>query len=120
MYHHDDHFQAPFEYHPERFLGDPRFDHDHKEALQPFHLGPRNCIGRKYVNTLIRLFTCNIGSKKYFSLAYAEMRLILARIIFNFDMRIAEESRGWINQKVWNLWAKGQLLVYLRPVPAQT
>ena len=49
------------------------------------------------------------------SLAYAEMRLILARVIFNFDMRIADESRRWSDQKVWNLWKKGPLMVYLTP-----
>ena len=50
------------------------------------------------------------------SLAYAEMRLILARVVFNFDMKIAEESRNWIDQKVWNLWKKGSLMAYLTPV----
>lgn len=50
------------------------------------------------------------------SLAYAEMRLILARVVFNFDMRIADESRNWIDQRVYNLWKKGPLSVYLTPV----
>ena len=50
------------------------------------------------------------------SLAYSEMRLILARIVFSFDMKIADESRNWIEQKVWNFWNKGPLLVYLTPV----
>jgi hypothetical protein len=49
------------------------------------------------------------------SLAYAEMRLILARVVFNFDIMIADESKNWIDQKVWNLWKKGQLLAYLTP-----
>ena len=44
------------------------------------------------------------------------MRLILARVIFNFDMKIADESRNWIDQKVFNLWNKGKLFVYLTPV----
>lgn len=29
------------------------------------------------------------------SLAYTEMRFILARMIWNFDFQIAEESRNW-------------------------
>ena len=33
------------------------------------------------------------------SLAYSEMRLILARVIFNFDLKIAEDSYNWINQR---------------------
>lgn len=44
-------FNLPNEFHPERWLGDKRFDRDNKAALQPFHLGPRNCLGKKYVQT---------------------------------------------------------------------
>lgn len=47
------------------------------------------------------------------SLAYSEMRLILARVIFNFDLKMAYESRDWIEQKVFNLWDKGPLYAYL-------
>ena len=32
---------------PERFLGDERYANDVRDVLQPFHIGPRNCIGRK-------------------------------------------------------------------------
>ena len=37
----------PFSYRPERFLGDPEFSDDKLDALQPFAVGPRNCLGRK-------------------------------------------------------------------------
>lgn len=51
------------------------------------------------------------------SLAYAEMRIILARVIFNFDLKIAEESKGWMeSQKIYLLWQKGPLNVHLTPV----
>ncbi|KAK8076680.1 hypothetical protein PG994_003952 [Apiospora phragmitis] len=87
----------PMGFHPERFLGDPRFAGDVLDAMQPFSLGPRNCIGK--------------------NLAYAEMRLILAKIVYNFDMRIADESRGWLTgQKAFALWDKPPLQVYLTPV----
>ena len=50
------------------------------------------------------------------SLAYAEMRLILARVIFNFDMRLSDDSLGWVEkQKVYTIWEKGPLNVYLTP-----
>ncbi|EMR70067.1 putative cytochrome p450 monooxygenase protein [Eutypa lata UCREL1] len=63
----------------------------------PFHLGARNCLGR--------------------NLAYVEMRLILARVLWNFDMTIADESKDWVSkQKIFNLWEKGPLLAYLTPV----
>lgn len=46
-YHNPEHFYLPESYIPERFLGDPRFDNDHKDILQPFSFGPRNCLGKK-------------------------------------------------------------------------
>lgn len=43
------------------------------------------------------------------------MRLILARIVYNFDLTIAEKSRHWISgQKHYNLWDKPSLYVQLR------
>jgi hypothetical protein len=114
LYHNEAHFKDPFSYHPERFLGDPRFDTDNLDAFQPFHIGPRNCVGRKCVP--LGLILDSRHSLITRSLAYAEMRLILARVIFNYDMIIADESRTWIDQKVWNLWKKGPLFAYLTPV----
>ncbi|KAK6062962.1 cytochrome P450 [Seiridium cupressi] len=87
----------PYGFHPERFLGDPKFEKDNLDAMQPFSTGPRNCIGK--------------------NLAYAEMRLILARIIFSFDLRLADDSRGWLDtQGAYTLWEKPNLNVYLTPV----
>ncbi|KAJ5765510.1 cytochrome P450 monooxygenase [Penicillium odoratum] len=99
LYHNEKHFTDPNSYHPERFLGDPRYENDNFEILQPFHVGPRNCLGR--------------------NLAYAEMRMILARVVFNFDMKIAEESNGWMEkQKIYLFWQKDPLNVHLTPVDA--
>ncbi|KAJ5237155.1 hypothetical protein N7489_007246 [Penicillium chrysogenum] len=96
LYRREEYFRDPDTYHPERFLGDPSFADDRREVLQPFHTGPRNCLGR--------------------NLAYSEMRLILALIIFNFDMEIADEARGWINQRNFLMWEKGPLKVHLTRV----
>lgn len=41
------HFYLPDEFIPERWLDDPRFANDDKEAMQPFAVGPRNCLGKK-------------------------------------------------------------------------
>jgi len=81
---------------PERFLGDPKFDSDKRHALQPFSVGPRNCVGR--------------------NLAYAEMRLILARIIWNFDLKLADDNHNWTDQHIYTFWEKGPLNVVLTPV----
>lgn len=50
------------------------------------------------------------------SLAYAEMRTILARLLFNFDMELADPELDWFDQKVFFLWTKLPLNVYLTPV----
>jgi hypothetical protein len=44
------------------------------------------------------------------------MRLILAHIIFNFDMELVDERDEWMNQDIYLLWKKKPLNVYLRPV----
>lgn len=52
-----------------------------------------------------------------FSLAYAEMRLILARLIYNFDLKLADDSAGWMErQNIFFLWNKPPLHVFLTPV----
>ncbi|KAI0836314.1 cytochrome P450 [Hypoxylon sp. FL0890] len=92
-------FSKPEEFHPERFLGDKEFATDDLSAMQPFSVGPRNCIGR--------------------NLAYAEMRLILARILYKFDIELAPGSEDWMkNQKFYSLWDKPALPMYLKPVGA--
>ncbi|KAF6839218.1 cytochrome p450 [Colletotrichum plurivorum] len=97
IHHNEAYFRDPFSFRPERFLADPDFASDNREAFQPFHLGPRNCLGR--------------------NLAYVEMRLILARLRWSFDLELAEESRDWVaRQKIFILWDKGPLKVRLTPV----
>ncbi len=46
------------------------------------------------------------------------MRLILAKVCFNFDLELDEKRSGkWIEgQKIFGLWEKGPLWVKLREV----
>ena len=45
------------------------------------------------------------------------MRLILAKVLWNFDLELAPGSDGWVErQKVYGLWEKGPLMVKVRPV----
>lgn len=54
------------------------------------------------------------ADKRLCSLAYIETRLILARVLWNFDLRLADERRDWMErQKVYTLWQKAALNVYL-------
>lgn len=47
MYTSSSNFRDPFSFAPERWLGDPRYESDNRHALQPFHVGPRDCLGKK-------------------------------------------------------------------------
>jgi len=44
------------------------------------------------------------------------MRLIMARIIYNFDMQLVDESVDWLDHKSNILHIKPSLPVYLTPV----
>ncbi|KAF2221009.1 cytochrome P450 monooxygenase [Elsinoe ampelina] len=82
---------------PERWLGDAKYADDKRGAFSPFSFGPRNCLGK--------------------NLAYAEMRVILAKMVFNFDMVLEEESKNWLDgMEVRTLWVKAPLKVGLTAV----
>ncbi|KAM0263717.1 hypothetical protein ACHAQJ_001031 [Trichoderma viride] len=100
LYHNPNFWKQPDDFIPERWLGDPEFENDKREAFQPFSAGPRNCIGK--------------------NLAYSEMRLILARVIMEYDIKLAEGTKGWdTRSKVYSLWEKGSVNAYLIPRKAE-
>ncbi|KAG0154582.1 hypothetical protein PDIDSM_150 [Penicillium digitatum] len=84
-YHNAKNFRQPNQFIPERWISD-EFATDNKAAFQPFSFGPRNCIGK--------------------NLAYHEMRLILAKVLYNFDFSLLPESVGWEKQKTFFLWRR--------------
>lgn len=102
MYHDSTMFADPHRFDPERFVqsgkgSGSKYADDRLDCVNPFLVGPRNCIGQ--------------------TLAYAEMRLVLARLIWEFDIAICEESKGWLeDQRNYVLWDKPVLNVHLRPV----
>ena len=101
MYHDAALFTEPYQFNPDRYLrieegGHEKFSNDRLDVVNPFLLGPRNCLGQ--------------------NLAYAEMRLIIARLIWEFDMSICDDSRGWLkDQSNYFLWDKPALNIRLHP-----
>ncbi|KAK0614378.1 toxin biosynthesis cytochrome P450 monooxygenase [Immersiella caudata] len=92
----DVNFRDAEEFVPERWLGEEdKYASDKREVVQPFSVGARNCLGQ--------------------SLAWHEMRLILAKVVWNFDMELVEGSERWDEQKCFVLWSKGPLLVKMVP-----
>ncbi|KAK5991453.1 Cytochrome P450 monooxygenase dtxS2 [Cladobotryum mycophilum] len=97
-YHSENNFHDAKNFRPERWLpevhSDPSspFYNDNRNCLKPFSYGPRNCIGR--------------------NLAYHEMRLILSKVLWNFDLALKPGFENWVvGQKTYQLWAKPSLLV---------
>ncbi|KAK8018796.1 hypothetical protein PG991_007986 [Apiospora marii] len=77
------HFHEPNAFRPERWMGeDEKYAQDHLNASLPFGTGPRVCIGR--------------------NLAYMEMRLITANLLWHFDIALDREGYEKENA-VWGL-----------------
>lgn len=78
---------------PERWIG--KNDEDVLEASKPFSIGPRGCIGK--------------------NLAYMEMRMILAKLVWRFDLELVNEREeagkwGWLEDaRVIGMWVKPDL-----------
>ncbi|KAK7193795.1 Versicolorin B desaturase 4 [Paraphaeosphaeria sporulosa] len=50
------------------------------------------------------------------TLALVETRLIMARLLFEFDVTLMPESGGWSDQRSYAVWEKPPLMAKLRPV----
>ena len=111
-------FKNPDSFEPERWLPNTGYDDDQKEAMQPFSVGPRNCLGKKYAHShkTIPFVRIEANTKPPRSLAYHEMRAILATVLWHFDFELCPESEDWSNQKVYTVWEKKDLFVKLKPI----
>ncbi|KAH8706093.1 cytochrome P450 3A17 [Phaeosphaeriaceae sp. PMI808] len=96
-YHSPKNWHRPEEFCPERFLlqdhplHDASFAKDNKKCFYPFSQGPANCIGK--------------------NLAYAELRLILVRLVWRFDILAQPGNEGWAeNMRGYTLWDKPPLM----------
>ncbi|KUL83816.1 hypothetical protein ZTR_06623 [Talaromyces verruculosus] len=81
------HFRLPNEYRPERWLEGSDFKDDRLEAVQPFIMGVNACIGR--------------------GLAWMEMRVTLAKLLWKFDWVVNEgDGDAFEQSKAWHVWVK--------------
>ncbi len=78
---------------PERFLPNTPFPLDRLDVYEPFLLGRHKCIGQK--------------------LAWAIMRLTLARILFSFEISNVSKVAEFGEQKTYIFWEKAALKVIM-------
>lgn len=50
----------------------------------------------------------------FYSLAYHEMRIIFATLLWHFDLELCSESSSWLDQKTYILWEKPELMVTIK------
>lgn len=99
-YHSPLNFHDPQSFQPERWLPEvynnpsSPFYNDRRDVHKPFSYGRRDCIGR--------------------NLAFLEMRLIIALLLWNFDLKLDEGMEQWHVQRIWGLWEKPPLEVHIK------
>jgi hypothetical protein len=54
-------------------------------------------------------------TKFFYSFAYAEMRLILARLLFSFDFELVDKENRWDEQSAFILYQKPPLMLHVKP-----
>lgn len=92
-------FHRSKEFLPERWLEDSEnpespFFNDRRDVVTPFSLGPRNCMGK--------------------NLAWAEMRLVLSKVLWTFDVTATSNSLEWESLRTFLLVEKRPVEVRLR------
>ena len=92
-------FTSPQSFAPERWLPESgaQYRHDRKSIFQPFGVGTHNCIGQP--------------------LAWHELRLLLARLLFSFDLSLPDATAAplvWSTQEIYWTWEKKPLNVQVK------
>ncbi|KAF4617028.1 hypothetical protein G7Y89_g15121 [Cudoniella acicularis] len=94
VYHCSRNFNNPDVFDPSRWLGNPVYETDRRGSLHPFGIGSRVCIGKH--------------------LALAQVRVMISRLLFNFDIELLPESDEWINQRAFWTWERLPMWVQLK------
>ncbi|KHN95649.1 Cytochrome P450 [Metarhizium album ARSEF 1941] len=92
-------FRTPDEFCPERWLNGDGASADNTGASKPFSTGPRGCLG---VN-----------------LAYLEMRLVLANLVYLFDWELVSDVDWMRDAREGIVWQKPALVVRFLPREVQ-
>ncbi|ROW06900.1 hypothetical protein VMCG_04172 [Cytospora schulzeri] len=95
LHHNPDVFPEPFEYRPERWMPS---DNNTKRDMEPvkssfaaFSIGPRSCVGMP--------------------LGYMEMMITAARVLFQFDLKLASDLGEGSPESRWGRRRKGEFQI---------
>ncbi|KAJ4396731.1 hypothetical protein N0V93_000952 [Gnomoniopsis smithogilvyi] len=94
-------FADPDSFRPERWLPashplyNPMFANDNHDSFRPFSFGVRDCLGK--------------------NLAYSELRVFIARLLYRFDYTLQPGQENWLeNSRVFVTWEKPEVKVVFR------
>jgi len=87
-------FSSPDEFIPSRWLPESNMKTHNFEVFHPFSIGQRNCVGKSF--------------------GLMEVRLILAKLLWNFDLVPERPVWNWNDQKAYFLWEKRPLYATLK------
>jgi len=96
MFHSESNFSNAGSFVPERWLDVNNRLKSESKAFMPFSYGPRNCLGR--------------------NLAWAEIRIILSKMIWSFEIESSGPNYQWEKQLTFVMWQKEPLMVSVTPV----
>lgn len=102
----DANFHRSNDFLPDRFLPEchrpVEFKNDRRNNQKPFGLGGRSCLGKL--------------------VALAELRLVLARLVWNFDLSVAPERQiNWMDLKTYIVVQKEPIKIMINAMsPAKT
>lgn len=85
-------FYSPTEFIPARWLDSDKKPHN-ADIFHPFSVGPKNCIGKSF--------------------ALIELRVTVAKLLWNFDLNRGEDDWDWTSQPAYFAWEKRPLYVQL-------
>lgn len=87
-------WKEPWSFKPERWIGGGFGDKTN--VYYPFGYGPRSCIGE--------------------ALAYMELRIILANLVFAYDWELVNKELDWFRDaRFYGIWQKPALVVKFHP-----
>lgn len=104
-------FSRPDEFCPTRWLESKDFEHDKKSVFRPFACGPYRCLGEKYHEPRSSYY---ISMLIFHRLALSNVSLILARVLWRFDLLLEPDCEDWERQAVNITYIKKPLRVSIR------
>ncbi|KAJ6027184.1 uncharacterized protein N7446_004215 [Penicillium canescens] len=87
-------FSNPHEFIPDRWMDESKYAGDNHFVFHPFSIGTRSCIGKTF--------------------AYANMRLALAFLIWNFDLKFQPGNDDPDSLKEYGLWEHRPMYVQVQ------